>query len=114
MSIDGTGFGLTDDDGRTSAHNKDRGKQVDSHMATILTNMPDDEYAALISAVEAERGPKRPAGVREAAEAYRTQGDGMKIPGGSLTPRMRRMLADANGDTFTVQDGRAGREIDLG
>ena len=87
---------------------------MDSAIAKLLANMGAAEYAALIEAVEAERGPKRPAGVREAAEAYRAQGDGMRVPKGVSQSRLAELLKQATGDTFTVQDGRAGREVDLG
>ena len=111
MTVDGTGFGLTDDE-PSNRHTKKENKTMDSHMAQVLVGMADEEYRALMRSVEAERKKSKPA--LDDGAALLQQSDAMRIPGGELTPRMRRMLADANGDSFTVQDGRAGREFDLG
>lgn len=100
-----------DDDGRTSAHNQKENKTMDSAMAKVLAGMADDDYAELIAAVNTARKQAKPSLADGAA--LLAQGDGMRIPGGSLTPRMRRMLADANGgDTFRIDRDQA-QNIDL-
>ena len=100
-----------DDPSPGSSHREE--KVMDSAVAKILANMPDEDYAALISAVEAERGPKRPAGVREAAESWRAgSGEGMRIPAGVSPARLAELLKSANPDTFTV-GGDGSSHIDL-
>lgn len=106
----GCGFGLTDGDDEPSRHTTKGETKVDSAIAKILANMSEEDYAALISAVETERGPKRPAGVREAAEAYRAQGDSGagRIPGGVSPERLAQLLQQASpGDSFQVNPDQA-------
>ena len=102
-----------EDDENDGASRHTKGNNMDSHMARVLAGMSDADYKELIEAVEAERGPKRPAGVREAAEAFRAgSGEGMRIPAGVSPARLAELLKQANPDTFTV-GGDGSSHVDL-
>lgn len=102
-----------DDDDAGGRHRQGDNNMDISAFERILSAMDDGDYKALMRDVERARRAGTPS-MQDGAELLKQQGNAMRIPGGELTPRMRQMLADANGDSFTVQDGRAGRDIDLG
>ena len=103
-----------DDDENGGAHRRGQKENImDSHIAGILARMSDADYKELIEAVEAERGPKRPRSVHDAAADYRAgSGEGMRIPSGVSPARLAELLKSANPDTFTV-GGDGSSHIDL-